>query len=438
MARTSHLPHLLAVLTAGQLAEAQPEHLSLSGQGVRDVTRIAAGDPDMWTQILRANQAAVGEILRDVQTDLARLVDVLANGDPAMLAEILTRGVAGTRVIPGKHGGPALATASVFVSVPDHPGELARLFADVGEIGVNIEDLYIDHDPGRPVGLVELVVQGHCRRVAAGGARGQGLAHPPVRLALAVAPPGESREREFSAVSSNAVSRVVVAMDGPSGSGKSSTARGVATRLGLRYLDTGAQFRAVTAWMLERGVDFEDPAAIADLSDEPELVSGTDPEDPTITVDGKDVAVAIRSQEVTTHVSAVASVPEVRRRLLRLQRMIIGEGGIVVEGRDIGSVVAPDAEVKVFLTADPSARAARRTKEVGAGDVDATQADLLRRDKIDSGRTASPLTMAEGAIHLDTTPYTLDEVVQQVVDIVDEAVGAKADRTSGPKSGSAG
>jgi len=159
VARTSHLPHLLAVLTAGQLAEAQPEHLSLSGQGVRDVTRIAAGDPDLWTQILRANQAAVVEILRDVQSDLARLVEVLASGDPDTLLEILTRGVLGTRAIPGKHGGPALRTASVFVSVPDHPGELARLFADVGEIGVNIEDLYIDHDPGRPVGLVELVVQ---------------------------------------------------------------------------------------------------------------------------------------------------------------------------------------------------------------------------------------------------------------------------------------
>jgi prephenate dehydrogenase len=159
VARTSHLPHLLAVLTAGQLAEAQPEHLSLSGQGVRDVTRIAAGDPDMWTQILRANHAAVSDILRDVQDDLARLVEVLAADDPDSLGEILTRGVTGTRAIPGKHGGPALATASVFVSVPDHPGELARLFADVGEIGVNIEDLYIDHDPGRPVGLVELVVQ---------------------------------------------------------------------------------------------------------------------------------------------------------------------------------------------------------------------------------------------------------------------------------------
>lgn len=159
VARISHLPHLLAVLTAGQLAEAQPDHLSLSGQGVRDVTRIAGGDPEMWTQILRANHAAVGEILRDVQVDLGRLVDVIARDDSDTLGEILTRGVTGTRAIPGKHGGPALATASVFVSVPDNPGELARLFADVGEIGVNIEDLYIDHDPGRPVGLVELVVQ---------------------------------------------------------------------------------------------------------------------------------------------------------------------------------------------------------------------------------------------------------------------------------------
>jgi prephenate dehydrogenase len=158
VARTSHLPHLLAVLTAGQLAEAQPEHLSLSGQGVRDVTRIAAGDPDMWGQIIRANRAAVTEILRDVQGDLARLVDVLDAVDEDSLGEILARGVSGTQVIPGKHGGPLLETASVFVSVPDHPGELARLFADVGEIGVNVEDLHIDHDPGRPVGLLELVV----------------------------------------------------------------------------------------------------------------------------------------------------------------------------------------------------------------------------------------------------------------------------------------
>ncbi len=221
-------------------------------------------------------------------------------------------------------------------------------------------------------------------------------------------------------------SAVVVAMDGPSGSGKSSTARGVASRLGLRYLDTGAQFRAVTAWMVQHDVDVDDPAAVAARSWEPDLVSGTDPENPTITVDGHDVSVEIRGQQVTDHVSAVASVPEVRHRLVELQRTIIGEGGIVVEGRDIGSVVAPDARVKLFLTADPAARAARRTAENGGGTVEATQADLLRRDAIDSGRAAAPLSMPPGAIHLDTTPYTLDEVIGHVVDIIGAAVGAES------------
>ena len=220
---------------------------------------------------------------------------------------------------------------------------------------------------------------------------------------------------------SQSSTRVVVAMDGPSGSGKSSTSRGVATRLGLRYLDTGAQFRAVTAWMIGHDVDFSDPAAIAARCGEPEIVSGTDPQDPTITVDGRDVAAEIRTQAVTDHVSAVAAVPEVRRRLLELQRAIIGEGGIVVEGRDIGSVVAPDAEVKVYLTADPSARAERRTAENGAGSVEATQADLLRRDRIDSGRAVAPAMMPDGAVHIDTTPYSLDEVVDQVVSRVRQA-----------------
>ena len=213
-------------------------------------------------------------------------------------------------------------------------------------------------------------------------------------------------------------SSVVVAMDGPSGSGKSSTARGVARRLGLRYLDTGAQFRAMTAWMISHGVDFSDAAAIAALADQPELVSGTDPQDPTITADGVDVSVEVRSQSVTDHVSAVASVPEIRRRLLQLQRSIIGEGGIVVEGRDIGSVVAPDAAVKLYLTADSSARAARRTAENGAGSVEDTHADLLRRDAIDSGRAVAPAMMPDGAVHLDTTPYTLEEVIDQVVALV--------------------
>ena len=240
------------------------------------------------------------------------------------------------------------------------------------------------------------------------------MGDPPLGLSLAV------EQEEQGRVSSN----VVVAMDGPSGSGKSSTARGVATRLGLRYLDTGAQFRAVTAWMLDAGVDLDDPAAIAARAGDPDLVSGTDPSDPTLTVDGRDVAERIRSQQVTTHVSAVASVPEVRARLLALQRSIIGEGGIVVEGRDIGSVVAPDADVKAYLTADPEARAARRSAENGSGDaatVAATQADLLRRDRIDSGRATAPAVAPDGAVHLDTTPFTLEEVVDQVVALVEAA-----------------
>ena len=218
---------------------------------------------------------------------------------------------------------------------------------------------------------------------------------------------------------------VVVAMDGPSGSGKSSTSRGVATRLGLRYLDTGAMFRAVTWWMLRHDVDVEDAGAVAARAEEPVLVSGTDPVAPTITVDGTDVAGPIRSPEVTAAVSAVSAVPEVRGRLLREQRAIIGDGGIVVEGRDIGTVVAPDAAVKVYLTADPEARAVRRTAELTGADVTATRQDLLRRDRLDSGRAAAPLAMADGAHHIDTTPFTLDEVVDQVVALVEQATAVR-------------
>jgi prephenate dehydrogenase len=158
VARTSHVPHLLAVLAAGRLADAPANHLSLSGQGVRDVTRIAAGDPVLYGQIIRANQAAVADLLVEVRAELDRVIEDVGSGSGAALAEVLARGVSGTRAIPGKHGGPTLETAAVFIVVPDHPGELARLFADVGEIGVNIEDVRIDHDPGRPVGLVELQV----------------------------------------------------------------------------------------------------------------------------------------------------------------------------------------------------------------------------------------------------------------------------------------
>jgi cytidylate kinase len=217
---------------------------------------------------------------------------------------------------------------------------------------------------------------------------------------------------------------LVVAIDGTSGSGKSSTSRGVAHRLGLRYLDTGAMFRAMTWWLLQHGVDVHDPAAVAARCAEPSIVSGTDPLAPTITVDGRDVAVEIRGDAVNAAVSPVSAVPEVRARLLDLQRRVIAEetrrGGIVVEGRDIGSVVAPDAPVKVYLSADPAARAVRRSVEQGGTDVEATRESLLARDRIDSGRTTAPLTIADGAVHIDTTPYSLDEVIALVVALVED------------------
>src|SRR5690606_11393523 len=172
----------------------------------------------------------------------------------------------------------------------------------------------------------------------------------------------------------------------------------------------GAMFRALTWWMLQQGVAVHAAAAVAARCGEPVITSGTDPQAPTITVDGTDVSVDIRGEAVTGAVSPVSAVPEVRERLLAIQREVIGAGGIVVEGRDIGSVVWPQAEVKVYLSADPAARAMRRALEEGGGDVEATKASLLARDAIDSTRKAAPLTVPEGAHHIDTTAYTLNEV----------------------------
>jgi len=159
VAHTSHVPHLLSSLVAGQLLDAPREHLSLSGQGVRDVTRIAAGDPALYAQIVSANSDQVLALLLSVRDRLDDVIAALDGGDRDALDEVLRAGVAGTRAIPGKHGGPPRATESLYVAVPDHPGELARLFADAGDSGVNIEDVHIDHDPGRPVGLLELTVE---------------------------------------------------------------------------------------------------------------------------------------------------------------------------------------------------------------------------------------------------------------------------------------
>ncbi|GGN89867.1 cytidylate kinase [Streptomyces albiflavescens] len=220
---------------------------------------------------------------------------------------------------------------------------------------------------------------------------------------------------------------VIVAIDGPSGTGKSSTSKAVAAQLGLSYLDTGAQYRAITWWMVNNGIDITDPSAIAAAAEKPEIISGTDPTGPTITVDGADVAGPIRTQEVTSKVSAVSAVPEVRARITELQRSLAGsaEHGIVVEGRDIGTTVLPDADLKVFLTASPEARAARRSGELKGSDIHQTREALLKRDAADSNRKTSPLAKADDAVEVDTSDLTLQQVIECVVTLVEEKRAAK-------------
>jgi cytidylate kinase len=211
----------------------------------------------------------------------------------------------------------------------------------------------------------------------------------------------------------------VIAVDGPAGSGKSTAARGAARALGLRYLDTGSTYRALTWWLLAHGVDISDPDVVAACARRPVIEVGTDPESPAIRVDGADVAGPIRSREVSNAVSAVASVPEVRRHLVAMQQGIIADAlaageGIVAEGRDIGTAVAPDAPVKVFLTASETVRARRRTADL-AGDpaatVAVTRAEQAQRDKAD----APQMAMAADAVEIDTTALGLDEVIREIV-----------------------
>lgn len=222
--------------------------------------------------------------------------------------------------------------------------------------------------------------------------------------------------------------KAIIAIDGPSGSGKSSVAKGVARELGLDYLDTGAIYRAMTWWMISHGIDVEDAGAVAELVAEPVIDSITDPDSPGILLDGQDVGDPIRGPEVTAAVSLVSAVPEVRARLLHWQRREVDQSaargrGIVVEGRDIGSVVLPNADVKVFLTAHPSVRAQRRAaQDAGAAHgsvgLKETEASLQRRDEIDSTRASAPLVKPEGAVEVDATELTLPQVIAAVVDLV--------------------
>ena len=206
---------------------------------------------------------------------------------------------------------------------------------------------------------------------------------------------------------------MVIAIDGPAGSGKSTVARRLAVRLDLDYLDTGAMYRCVTFAALRRNLDPEDGDALAALARSVEL----DVADGVVNVDGIDASVEIRGPEVTRAVSIVAANPEVRAELVARQRRWAAEhGGGVIEGRDIGTVVFPDARLKLYLTARPEVRAARRSKEVTDLDYDTVAADLARRDTMDSNRVASPLSLADDAVSVDTSDLSVDEIVEQIVE----------------------
>ena len=200
----------------------------------------------------------------------------------------------------------------------------------------------------------------------------------------------------------------IIAIDGPAGSGKSTVGRALARHLGLDYLDTGAMYRSVTFAAIRRGIDPSEAEVLGRIVGDIELEVGSE----AVTVDGVDATIEIRGPEVSRAVSIVAANPVVRTEMVRRQReWAQRHGGGVIEGRDIGSVVFPDAELKVYLTADPEVRAQRRSKEVTDLDYETVAADLARRDALDQGRDASPLVEAAGAFLVDTTGLTVEEIV---------------------------
>lgn len=207
----------------------------------------------------------------------------------------------------------------------------------------------------------------------------------------------------------------VIAIDGPAGSGKSTIARALATRIGVPYLDTGAMYRGLTVALIDRGIDLSNEHEVGETVSKIEL----EWEAGHTQVDGVDVSERIRSTEITKNVSTVAANPKVREVLVARQReWVARHGGGVLEGRDIGTVVFPDASLKVYLTASALVRAQRRAGEIGNADVEAIAADIARRDAADSERKVSPLATAQDAITVDTSDMSIDEVVEAIADMV--------------------
>jgi cytidylate kinase len=218
---------------------------------------------------------------------------------------------------------------------------------------------------------------------------------------------------------------MIIAIDGPAGSGKSTVARGLARRLGLTYLDSGAMYRAVTLKALEDGADLDDGEALGRLGAEADIELRERANDNVqVLLDGRDVSEEIRAPVVTGASSQVAAHAAVRRALLAKQRELIAAGDWVVEGRDIGTVVAPDATIKVFLTADPAERARRRADELRrrgiAADADEVHRAIEQRDRLDSTRSAAPLRAAADAVTIDTTGLDAEQVIERLVTLAEQ------------------
>jgi CMP/dCMP kinase len=213
-------------------------------------------------------------------------------------------------------------------------------------------------------------------------------------------------------------SGLVVALDGPGSSGKSSVGAAAATELGYRFVDTGLLYRALTWLALERGIPEDDVARLVGLVPEVELVPDEKGRLAHVSVDGTAVTSHVRGGEVDTRVSAISRVPQLRAALLERQREIAAPGRIIVAGRDIGTVVLPDADLKIFLQAAPEERARRRAHQTGReAELDRIRDAIKKRDRQDSERETSPLKPARDAVILDTTALSLDEVVSRVLDL---------------------
>lgn len=413
VALISHMPQLMSSLVAAALKDAPAEALDLAGQGLRDVTRIAESDPLLWTSIIHGNRRQIAGVLRGISARLGTVISALDREDVGLdrISSVIADGNSGVARIPGKHGGARANYAEVIVLIPDEPGMLGRLFAEIGDLGINIEDLEIEHSAKQEVGRVIVSVMPQ-----------QAM---PLERGL--------DQMGWRVVTSESKQPIVIAIDGPSGSGKSTVAKAVANKLGLAYLDTGAMYRAATWWAQHNDIDLDDQAAVSQTTQTMPLSIDRDPNHPRFTVGEHDVTDEIRTSALSKIVSKVAVNLDVRAELVRLQQAIIleectpsghSEGrGIVAEGRDITTVVAPDATVRVLLTASEEARLARRALETrGSADEAAiadTRDEVLRRDQEDS-TVSNFMTAEDGVTHIDSSTMTIDQVVDAVISLIPE------------------